>query len=212
MEVIKSINYSQEEIIKNILQLHCNGENIECDPTYSKGVFYKKLNRPKYTFDLYPQDNITIKADCRHLPLSDNSINILMFDPPFVIGSGPSLNNSIEGQSIIQKRFTGFKSGEELWKFYRESLDEFYRVIKNGGILIVKSQDVIACSKQWLSHIEIINYAYKIGFYPKDIFILNAKNRLISGKVKNQQHARKYHSYFLVFKKEVSKVKYHSNY
>lgn len=208
---ISSISYSQEEIIRNILTLHCNGENIDCDPTYSKGVFYKNIPRPIYTFDLYPQDDITVQADCRNLPLDDESVNILMFDPPFVIGSGPSLLNDVEGQSIIQKRFTGFKSGVELWEFYRNSLDEFYRVIKKGGTLIFKSQDVVGCGKQWLSHVEIINYAYKIGFYPKDIFILNAKNRIISGKVKHQEHARKFHSYFLVFKKEKPKVVYHIN-
>lgn len=208
---ISSISYSQDEIIKNILSLHCNGGNIECDPTYSKGVFYKNIAQPTYKFDLYPQNSETVKADCRHLPLNNASVTTLMFDPPFVIGSGPSLSNAVKGQSIIQKRFTGFKSGEELWKFYRESLDEFYRVIKPEGILIVKSQDVVASGKQYLSHIEIINYAYKIGFYPKDLFILNAKSRLISGKVKNQQHARKYHSYFIVFKKEKPKVSYHTN-
>lgn len=209
--MISSINYSQDEIIKNILSLHCEGKEIECDPTYSKGVFYKKIKRPIYTFDINPQDELTIKADCRNLPLTNESINIMMFDPPFVIGSGPSLNNTDSSQSIIQKRFSGFKTGNELFKFYRESLDEFYRVMKKKGILIFKSQDVVGCGKQWLSHVEIINYAYKIGFYPKDIFILNAKSRIISGKVKKQQHARKYHSYFLVFKKEKSKVVYTNN-
>jgi len=44
MNIIKSINYDQHEIIKDILQLHNNGEDIECDPTYSKGNFYKKWN------------------------------------------------------------------------------------------------------------------------------------------------------------------------
>lgn len=207
-KTISSISYSQEEIIKNILSLHCDGKDIECDPTYSKGVFYKNITRPRYTYDLVPQDGLTIQSDCRNLSLSDSSINILMFDPPFVIGSGPSLLNNDDSQSIIQKRFSGFKSGEELWKFYRESLDEFYRILCIGGTLIFKCQDVVGCGKQWLSHIEIINYAYKLGFYPKDIFILNAKSRILSGKIKKQQHARKFHSYFLVFKKEKSKVKY----
>ena len=46
--MIKSTSYSQAEIINNIIQLHLNGEDIEVDPTYSKGVFYKKsgVNRP----------------------------------------------------------------------------------------------------------------------------------------------------------------------
>lgn len=206
--MIKSISYNQEEIIKNILELHCDGQDIECDPTYSKGVFYKNINKPKYKFDLFPQTEDTIQSDCTNLPLEDNSINILMFDPPFVIGSGPSLTNNIEGQSIIQKRFSGFKSGEELWDFYKRSLIEFSRIINDDGTLIFKCQDVVGCGKQWLSHIYIIQEALKLGFYPKDLFVLNAKARLISGKIKKQQHARKYHSYFIVFKKQKTKVNY----
>ena len=57
-----------------------------------------------------------------------------------------------------------------------------------------------------MSHIYIHNMAVDIGFYPKDLFVLNAKNRVISGKHKNQQHARKFHSYFWVFEKGNNKV------
>ena len=47
--------------------------------------------------------------------------------------------------------------------------------------------------------------AESIGFDSYDEFILLAKNRLVSGKVKEQQHARSFHSYFLVFKKSLKK-------
>jgi hypothetical protein len=40
------------------------------------------------------------------------------------------------------------------------------------------------------------------GWYPKDLFILLAKNRLIANWQKaNQKHARRYHCYYWVFKK-----------
>lgn len=38
---IRSISYSQEEIINNILVLHAPNGVIDADVTYSKGVFYK---------------------------------------------------------------------------------------------------------------------------------------------------------------------------
>jgi hypothetical protein len=60
----------------------------------------------------------------------------------------------------------------------------------------------VSSGKQYLSHVEIINMAREIGFYAKDLFILEAKNRLIDPRIKKQQHARKFHSYFLVFEKK----------
>ena len=42
-----------------------------------------------------------------------------------------------------------------------------------------------------------------------DIFVLLAKSRLTAKwQLKNQRHARKFHSYFLVLKKSNKRVKY----
>lgn len=200
--MVKSINYHQDEIIKDILVLHNEGNNIDCDPTYSKGIFYKNIPRPPYTSDIDPWDILTMEADCRNLPYIDNFIQCMMFDPPFVVSSGPSLLQDVEGQNIISKRFSSFKSIPELWNFYNESLVEFYRVIRHNGILIFKCQDTVSSGKNYMSHVKIINMAEDIGFYCKDIFVLLAKSRIMSGKWKTQKHARKFHSYFLVFIKK----------
>jgi hypothetical protein len=55
-KLIKSISYNQSEIIKNILILHVPQGYIDCDPTYSKGNFYKNtgIQEPKYRFDIKP--------------------------------------------------------------------------------------------------------------------------------------------------------------
>ena len=45
------------------------------------------------------------------------------------------------------------------------------------------------------------NAATQSGFTAIDLFILIAKNRVI-GKFDKQHHARKFHSYFWVFKKQ----------
>jgi hypothetical protein len=69
-------------------------------------------------------------------------------------------------------------------------------------VLIVKTQDTVSSGKQWFSHLYIMNEAERIGFYNKDLFILLAKNRIIGHNHKNQKHARKFHSYFIVLKKQ----------
>lgn len=200
--MIKSTSYSQEEIITNILDLHCGGAlTFDCDPTYSKGNFYKSIPEPMHLSDLNPQRPHVYKKDCRDLGYPDNSLRSIMFDPPFVVSKGPSLAVKKEGTNIISDRFSSFESPKELWKFYEESLKEFFRVLQENGILVFKCQDTVSGGKQYLSSHFIIAKALEIGFYPKDIFVLLAKSRLISGKVKKQQHARKFHSYFLVLEK-----------
>jgi hypothetical protein len=206
MPIIQSIGYNQQEIIKNILHLHSITNSIDCDPTYSKGNFYKKdIVAPPLKYDKFPCVDGVEQAESHKLPLSDNSISTIMFDPPFVMG-GQNYKTNKEGSSIIAKRFTSFKDFAELKNMYSSSLKEFYRILKPDGIVIFKCQDCVSGGKQYFSHVWVMNEALKIGFYPKDLFILLAKNRLTDKRI--QQHARKYHSYFWVFKKEICKVNY----
>ena len=210
MSLISSISYDQIEIIENILKLHTKDNTIDCDPTYSKGNCYKngKIKEPKYKFDVNPQTEDTIKADARNLPLDDNSVNCIMFDPPFLATTGKSITAN-DNNNFINKRFGVFPNEKELHQFYIDSMKEFYRILKDDGILIFKCQDKISSSKQYLSHVFIINEAIKIGYYPKDMFILLAKTRIVADwQVKNQKNARKFHSYFLVFQKCNKKIEY----
>lgn len=208
--VIKSISYSQFEIIDWILKLHVPNQRIDCDPTYSKGNFYKNsgIAKPIYRFDINPQSEDVVYADSRHLPLADFSINCMMFDPPFLATKGKSLDENKQN-NIINKRFGVYPSESELHQFYVDSIKEAYRVLNDNGILIFKCQDKISSGKQYMSHCFIHNAAVSIGFYPKDLFILLAKNRIIANwQAKNQKNARKFHSYFWVFQKADKKIIY----
>ena len=129
--MISTINYSQHEIIKNIITLHLGGQDIECDPTYSKGNFYKGINKPIYRYDLYPKGQDVIESCSTSLPLSKASLNSLIFDPPFLATTGPSLkikNNS----NCINKRFSVFDNESLLHEYYSESIKEFFKSFKKG--------------------------------------------------------------------------------
>lgn len=207
-ELVRSVSGSQDEILQGIIQLYCpNG--FDLDPTYSKGNFYKNIPQPRYKADISPQFEDVMECDCRSLPFEDSELGSIIFDPPFVAAMPTGRGKS----GIIRDRFGYYKNVQnELWSFYHQALREFYRILRANGILVVKSQDTIDSSKQYLSHVEVTNYAYHLGFYPVDLFILTAKSRLIGSSWKTQQHARKYHSYFLVFKKCKPPVRYVPNY
>ena len=208
--MVKSISYDQSEIIKWILDLHVPQHYIDCDPTYSKGNFYNNtgIEHPKYRYDILPQCEGVEYGDSRSLPLASNSINCMMFDPPFLATTGKSLSSD-DDSNKINKRFGVYPSEKELHQFYIDSLKEAYRILADNGILIFKCQDKISSGKQYMSHVFVMNEAVKAGFYPKDLFILLAKNRLVADwQAKNQKNARKYHSYFWVFEKCNKSIEY----
>ena len=210
MNIIKSISYDQTEIIKNILHLHVPTKIIDCDPAYSIGNFYKNtgIQEPQYKFDIIPQTKDTIQADARNLPLENESLNCIMFDPPFLATKGKSLKENNDNNKI-NKRFGVYPSEEELHQFYVDAMKEFYRILKPKGILIFKCQDKVSSGKQYMTHCFVWQEAIKIGFYPKDLFILLAKNRIVADwQLKNQKNARKFHSYFWVFQKINKKIQY----
>ena len=226
-DVIRSIGYNQHEILYNIMQMHNNGKPFDCDPTYSIGNFYGKFNiaktngetteieipAPKYKFDVCPQVEGVEKIEpLGKLPLADSSIDSICVDLPFVISCGPSMNtpdvdengNKVKN-NLISRRFASYYPVANLLKSYKHFLKESYRVLKEDGILVWKTQGTITGSKFLVSPYYSRLIAESIGFDSLDEFILLAKNRLVSGKINKQQHARSFHSYFLVFKKSLKK-------
>lgn len=206
--MIKSISYDQSEIIKDIINLHSPNGRIDVDATYSLGKFYSgtRIEKPRYCYDIRPQVEGVEYADCRNLPLPDESVETIMFDPPFLATTGKSLKER-EG-NIINKRFGVYENELALHNFYVDAMKEAYRILKPSGILIFKCQDKVSSGKQYMSHVFICNKAIQLGFYPKDLFILLARNRLVADWQRNQKHARKYHCYFWVFEKKNIQIKY----
>lgn len=193
--VIKSIYFSDKEILEAINILYLNGAGLELDPTFSRGVIYKGLSEPTMKFDLEPQRLDIYEADCQQLPLDDKTVNSIMFDPPFMFG--------VHGKTLqykMTKRFTMFTSFEELRAMYQNSLKEFYRILKPKGYLIFKCQDYTD-SKTTMTHCLIYNWAIAAGFYAEDIFILIPKGGRIYNSNLRQRHSRKFHCYYWVFRK-----------
>jgi len=195
--VIRTVSFDQSEIIKNIMHLHANGV-IECDVTYGNGSFYADIERPKFKFDLDPQTTDTERSCSTELPVNNETFNSLMFDPPFLT----YIKDKREHNSIMAKRFGGYWAYHELEDHYKKTAKEAYRVLKKDGVFIVKCQDIIHNHKMHCTHANMINWCSDSGFRLLDLFVLVAKHRMsVTGKNRKQQHARIYHSFFLVFKK-----------
>ena len=177
--MISSISYSQDRILRDITKLYltrCSEKGrprrFDLDPTFGYGGFYNVIRKPKICFDLSPGPDLAadvVKADVRALPLKDKSVYSIIFDPPFLAGGGRA--------GIMTRRYGYIEKIEDVWDLYWKALVEFNRVLKPFGVAVIKCQDFICGRNQYFTHNVIMNYAVKLGFYPKDLFILLSKNR-----------------------------------
>jgi len=197
IQVIKSIQNSDRDVLVAIKQLYLGNENFDLDPCYSTGKFYEDLERPFIKMDKTPQDDEVIQNDIMNgIDLKDNSIKSIVFDPPFMF----EIRNR-ENLNLMKQRFSMFHGGfEELEKMYKKALSEFHRILTKGGIVAFKCQD-FTDSNTTLTHCFVHNWAIEIGFRIEDLFIMAFKGGRVWNSNLTQKHARKYHSYWLVLKK-----------
>lgn len=194
--IIKSTSENQNEILANILHLYVTKGRFDCDLTTSKGVFYKHgIAKPQHLYDKFPQlEDVKDLEQTEELP--NEIFDSIIVDLPFIINESKTTS-----KGLIEKRFTAFKNQDELYQANNEMLELSYRLLKSNGILVMKTMDFCHSSKQYWMGYYIQNKAQELGFKLVDLFILNAKHRMLSKGVK-QHHARKYYSYFFVFVKK----------
>ena len=199
MPVIKTSHTSETELLSGIMELYNESRPVDLDPCYSKGRIWKVLNlQPKFRSDVCPQVPGVARCDCRSLPYKPESIGSILFDPPF-LPTGKSRSG------LMAARFSGFDNLKDLYAMYDSSLIEFERVLRPGGLILWKCQDLITRNRQELIHVWIINRATELGFVVMDIFVLTKQAQLISSKWKNQVHARKNHCFYIVLSKGQSR-------
>lgn len=202
---------NNEVIFPLILSLYVPVGSEIADVTYGKGVFWKNVNKENYT--LYFSD-IKTGVDCRSLPYKNNSMDCVVLDPPYMEGFYRRHNSHLAGTGTFSSFREAYSDGsiyaQETGspKYHDAVLDMYYsagrealRVLRKNGILIVKCQDEVSANKQHLTHVEIINEYAKYGFITEDLFIVIRNNKPNISTLKKQVHARKNHSYFLIFKK-----------
>lgn len=197
------------EVFPKILDLHVPVGSKVADVTFGSGVFWKNVDLSKY--ELIPSD-IASGIDCRELPYDKESLDVVVLDPPYM--EGLLRNNTAQkagggSHSAFREYYSnGDESNHDGPKWhgavtdlYNKAGAEAFRVLKDNGVLIVKCQDEVSANRQWLTHVEIINHYEQLGFYTKDLFVVVRQNKAVIARLNKQVHARKNHSYFLVFVK-----------
>jgi hypothetical protein len=206
--VFSAYQDTNDNIFPQILKLYVKpGSNI-ADVTYGKGVFWKKVDPAAY--ELMATD-LKDGVDCRNLPYRTSSLDCVVFDPPYMHTPGGTAHvnhQNYEDYYQNNKTTSGVKYHEAVLDLYFGAAEEAKRVLKSEGIYIVKCQDEVCANRQRLTHVEIINKLEQIGFITEDLFVVMRRNKPGVSRTKKQVHARKNHSYFLVFWKASPKKRW----
>lgn len=197
------------EVFPRILALHVPKGAKIADITWGQGVFWR--NVPPDDYEVLGSD-LKTGVDCRNLPYENASFDCIVFDPPYMEGFFRRDQDHLGGSGTHSSFRDAYSNGEATeeggpkWHaavvdLYVKGGREAVRVLKKNGIFIVKCQDEVSANRQWLTHVEIINAYSELGFYARDLFVVVRTNRPGVSRILKQVHARKNHSYFLVFQK-----------
>jgi hypothetical protein len=200
--VFSAYQGTNDEVFPHVLALHVPKGSIIADVTYGKGVFWKSVDTT--TYDLRPTD-LTMGVDCRRLPYGDSVIDCVVFDPPYMHTPGGTAHQNHQNYESYYYNnaisHSSKKYHEAVLDLYFVGSKEAFRVLKPAGVLIIKCQDEVCANRQRLTHVEIINELSRMGFTIVDLFVVVRNNKPGVSRILKQVHARKNHSYFLVFQK-----------
>ncbi len=211
------------ELFAQILALHVPAGSLVADVTYGLGAFWKKV--PADTYRVLASDialkpglrappgfTFTSEVDCRALPLVSATLDALVLDPPYLEGMYRRQVDHMAGSgshAAFRRAYSASAPTTEPGPRWHDAVIDLYaragreanRVLRPGGVFIVKCQDEVSANTQRLTHVELITGYESLGFYTKDLFVLVRANSPAVSRLKTQVHARKNHSYFLVFEK-----------
>ena len=126
-----------------------------------------------------------------------------MLDPPYMHSPGGTAHEPHNAFESYYRNNVGNKTGskyhEAVLDLYSDAGLEAYRVLRPRGVFIVKCQDEVCSNRQRFTHVEIMQQYADIGFIAEDLFVVVRSNKPGVSRMVSQVHARKNHSYFLVF-------------
>lgn len=215
------------ELFAQILDLHVPQGARVADVTFGYGAFWKRVEPGRFELiasdlalpaDLSRQLWVSYRdgVDCRNLPDEAETFDAVVLDPPYMEGFYRRAQGHLAGSgthAAFRRAYAhgaaddggGPKWHAAVTDMYLRAGQEGFRVLRRGGKLIVKCQDEVSANTQRLTHVEIVTGYEDMGLYCKDLFVLVRKNAPGVSRLVTQAHARKNHSYFLVFEKPAGK-------
>ena len=205
------------EVFPKVLALHVPDGSAIADVTCGTLAFWKQVKADRYDLsatDIDPEksrDSVE-GVDCRDLPYSPRSMDAVVLDPPYASGyfrRDPETRPGVGSHASFREAYSSGSAHDGSGKHHRAVVDlyraagaEAARVLREGGTFIVKVQDEVSANTQELTHIQITRLYEELGFETVDLFVVVRPNRPSVSGIDRQVHARKNHSYFMVYRRK----------
>jgi tRNA G10 N-methylase Trm11 len=211
--ILTSKQSHNAEMLRDILSLYAKPGDRILDMTYGEGKFWTGIDTSQYdlvTNDLFKPNPSGHHWDFRRIELPEHSFDMAILDPPYVHGLGNKTmhadTNHRYGLPNAKKRhghrtnwgyIPATLNAKTITNMYKGGMAEAWRKLKPKGILALKTQDEIESGKQVWRHFDLRFFS---GFKLIDLFVVTQMGKPLM-RHKHQKHARKNHSYFMVYGK-----------
>jgi hypothetical protein len=181
---------------------HIRDSDVVADVTYGRGIFWK-LYRPSTLIaaDLKPRSQNVTRADFRCLPWADETLDVVVLDPPY--GLRGTVNSSNGGYGLDD----GYLSVDARHDLIKRGISECARVTKRGGRVLLKCQAQVCSGRIWWQDRIFADHAETVGLDLIERLDMLGGSRpqpartRKDGKPSRQHHAYQRPSSLLIFKK-----------
>jgi SAM-dependent methyltransferase len=170
------------------------------DATVNAGRFWDGSSWDPVGLDINPWFRPTVVGDNLSMPFTNHSFDVVVYDPPHIPNQGRDRQkdfNTRFGLVLKSSRENGYNFSHLFSPFVREA----YRVLVPEGILFCKITDYVHNHRLQWAHIDLVQAAAAAGFVPCDCIVKIRKGPIVDPKWQTAHHARRRHSYWLVFRK-----------
>ena len=167
------------------------------DATYGLGRFWTNSPlTPLVTgIDLIPRVPHVQKMDCTHTTFASGSFDVVTYDPPH-------LSDSVSPHSskIYLHAYGDAGRAEHAGVTFPAAFKEISRLLVPGGICVTKIADMVNRARAQWHHFQCAEAAREADLTWCDLLVKVRKSALMS-KWSHAYHARKYHCFWMVFRK-----------